>query len=144
MNSKEIWMIRHKGDNNKNMFHPFLILYISNKRVLALQFSSIDIHGNSYYGKFRNNNLFDIITSNSFNGVHANSEKVILTNVEGMEYQSLGDPKILYSFYLENLNEYNCKYKTLLTDYQFRIICQQIPNQGWEKEIKDLIDNIEY
>lgn len=142
MEPKEIWMIKHKGDNGKNMRHPFLILSVSNKRILALQFSSIDIHGNSYYGVFKNDNIYDIILNNNFNGIAANSKKVVLNNVNGLDYQSLADPTILYSFYLEKLDN-NCEYKTKLNDYQFKTIIDQIPRNGWKKEFKDLVDNIE-
>lgn len=138
---KEIWMIKHKANNGKNMRHPFLILYVSNKRILALQFSSINTKGNSYYGEFKNNNIYDIMIDNKFNGIVAIPKKIVLTHIPGLEKQSLANPTILHYFYLKNLDN-NCKYKAKLNDYQFKTIIDQIPRNGWKKEFEDLVNKL--
>jgi hypothetical protein len=137
---RDLIKIRHIGDDGQHMYHPFLVLFTGEKRILTLQFSSINAEGESYFGDLSNAEMLEL-TKYHTNEI-ANKDKIILNNKNYLPYASIADPDVLHDFYYKQLPE-QVEFESSLSIHDFNLIVKQIAKTGWEKNIQTLVDAME-
>lgn len=137
---RDLIKIRHIGDDGQHMYHPFLVLFTGHKRILALQFSSINTDGESYFGDLTREEMLELTMYH--NNEVATREKIILNNTNYLPYASIADPSVLHDFSYNEL-PHHVEFESSLTPHDFNLIIKQIPTSGWEKDIQTLVDAME-
>ncbi|QEH62222.1 hypothetical protein SCHIN_v1c10290 [Spiroplasma chinense] len=129
------------NNNDEKHIVPFLLLSINEDKALAVQFSSVDGQGNSYYIELKPNDL--ILDMSQFNGLIAYEDTTIISNQDGVKYVSLPELNYVYSLDLNIIDEDKELVLETLDKQKFTEIIRALQTNGWNNNFQESIDNIE-